>query len=95
MKNVSSGKCSDFVAANIYGISEQKWDDIRLVAQTGCGQEDAKSLSDQYRCIVREEDKARIGGLKQEFFPNPGTDLAEQKSSGPVTLDDNRVKAMQ
>ncbi|OQX20470.1 MAG: hypothetical protein BWK80_35685, partial [Desulfobacteraceae bacterium IS3] len=61
-----------FVVASVYGISEQKWDDIRLVAQIGCGEEDAKAFSDQYHYVVREEDKARLAMLsdREDYLPS-------------------------
>ena len=56
-----------FVVANMYGIAEIDWDDIVKIAQIGSGVEDARIFSDQYRYVVREENKAHLAMLEERI----------------------------
>ncbi|MBI3194969.1 MAG: DUF1156 domain-containing protein [Ignavibacteriae bacterium] len=69
-----------FVVANIYKTSETQWDDMRLVAQIGCGEEDARKFSDEYHFIIREGDKARLALLRDRENDISSPDQVNEKS---------------
>jgi len=53
-----------YVWANIYGVSEQSWDDARLVAQVGGDSEDTMDLARGHDIFVVDGSTCRLGLLK-------------------------------
>ena len=64
-----------YVWANLYGITEQAWDDARLVVQVGGDQDDAMDVARKYGIFVTEGSKCRLAVLQDRAEnPNLGGD---------------------
>ena len=66
-----------FVWANLYGISEQSWDDARIVIQVGGDTEDAMEVARRRGLFVVEGPKCRLSLLKDRSQrPHMGDDTS-------------------
>ena len=65
-----------FVWANLYGASEQAWDDARLVVQIGGESEDAMEVARRHGLFVVDGSRCRLALL---------TDRAERRNLGEAT----------
>lgn len=59
-----------YVWLNLYGASEQAWDDVRLVAQVGGSTEDATELAKNHDLFVIDGSKCRLALFKDRFSKN-------------------------